>query len=256
MLKEQRQSRIRTMIRQNGEVETNSLCRLFGVTEMTIRRDLDKLASEDGIIRTRGGAMLADTQLLIETSFDRRITAHKDRKSAIARQALGMIRDGHAVFIDSGTTGYMLAQMLPPGLHAVVVTNAINIAAELLSRPHLKTVMIGGELQPGTISCRGTVAEETLSRFHIDVAFIGTNAVSADGELYIGSVTESGFKKTILRVSGRKYVIADSSKFGRFSLCRFATVRDVDGVITDSAVGADMAAALADSGASLIVAEG
>ena len=255
MLKEQRQSRIRTMIKQNGEVETNNLCRLFGVAEMTIRRDLDKLALEDGITRTRGGAMLADAQMLVESSFDRRNAAHKHLKSAIARQALGMMRDGQTVFIDSGTTGYMLAQMLPGSLHMVVLTNAVNIAAELLTRPHIKTVMIGGELQPGTLSCRGTVAEETLSRFHIDTAFIGTNAVSANGDLYIGSVTETGFKKTILRVADKKYVMADSSKLGRFSLCQFATVRDVDGVITDSAASADMASALDDSGASLIVAK-
>lgn len=254
MLKEQRLNQIRTMIRQNGEVETTSLCRLFDVAEMTIRRDLDILAQEEGITRTRGGAMLEDTQLLIESSFDRRIAAHKSEKAAIARQALSMIRDGQTVFIDSGTTGFMLAQMLPPGLHIVVLTNAINIAAELLTRSYLKTVMIGGELQPGTLSCRGTMAEEAMEHFHLDIAFLGTNAISATGELFIGSVMETGFKKAVLRVSDRKYVMADSSKFGKYSLYRFATASEVDGVITDGALDSDLAEALKESGASLIVA--
>ena len=159
------------------------------------------------------------------------------------------------LYIDSGTSGYMLAQLLPGNLHIVALTNAINIAAELLSRTHITVVMIGGELQPGTLSCRGAVAEDSLNRFHVDIAFIGTNAVGRNGDLYIGSVTETGYKKTILGTAEKKYVMADSSKLGKLSLCRFASAKDIDGIITDEGISRALASELAENGANMMIAD-
>lgn len=255
MLKEKRQMQILSLIKQNGEVEIGSLSKIFGVTEMTIRRDLDKIAKEEKVIRTHGGAILEDQQILVETSFDRRIVAHKNNKLKIAQQALTYIEDGKTIFIDSGTTGFLLAQLLPSSLHIIALTNAINIAAELLNKPHITVIMIGGELKANTLSCRGTIAEETLERFKVDIAFIGTNAISKNGELFIGNVSEAGFKKRILHAAAKTIVLADSSKINKLSLCRFAKVKEVDCIITDREIDSEQVEGLTAAGATIVIAE-
>lgn len=254
MLKDKRLMQIYNMIKENGEVEISSLCRIFNVTEMTARRDLDHLAKEGKVIRTRGGAMLDDQRMLIETSFERRFVSYMEQKTDIAKKALDYIEDNNTVFIDSGTTGYILAQNIPNTLRITVLTNAVNIAAELVGRSYVSVIVIGGELRKKTLSCRGTVAEETMERFKVDIAFIGTNAVGLDGDMYIGSVTESGFKKKVMESAAKKIVLADSSKLDKLSLCRYANARDVDCLITDGGIEPRVYEALTSSGANIVVA--
>lgn len=256
MLKEKRIMQILDMIMQNGEVEISNLCRIFDVAEMTVRRDLDELAKQGKVIRTHGGAMLDNQRVLLETSFDRRIVSHQEKKLKIAKKALTYMKDGQTVFIDSGTTGYTLSQIIPNTLHITALTNAINIAAELIQRAHISVVMIGGELQQNTLSCRGTAAEEMVERFKVEIAFIGTNAISKDGELFIGNVTESGFKKRILGAAAKKIVLADSSKLNKLSLCRFAGIQDIDCIITDDEISTELYEELTGCGADIVIADG
>lgn len=255
MLKEKRIMQIMNMLKKNGEVEIGVLCRMFNVTEMTIRRDLDNLTKDGKVIRTHGGAMLANQDMLIEAPFDRRIVANNTQKEKIAKKALEFVTSGKTIFIDSGTTGYIMARNVPNSLHIIALTNAINIASELISREHISVVMIGGELMKNTLSCRGTIAEETLEKFRVDIAFLGTNAISENGEMYIGSVTETGFKKKVINAAAKKYVLVDSSKINNVSLCKFADVTDVDCIITDDGITKEQYDNLTKRGANIIVVE-
>lgn len=255
MLKEKRIMQIMNMLKQSGEVEIGILCRMFNVTEMTIRRDLDDLAKDGKVIRTHGGAMLEDEDILLEAPFDRRIVSNSAKKEKIAKKALEYVTNGKTIFIDSGTTSYFMAKNISNSLHIVTFTNAINIASELISRSHISVVMIGGELVKNTLSCRGTIAEETLERFRVDIAFLGTNAISEDGDMYIANMTETGFKKKILNAAAKKYVLADSSKLNSVSLCKFGSVTDVDYIITDDGITKDQYDNLIRRGAHIITVE-
>ncbi len=252
MLKEKRLLQIFDMLCQNGEVEISPLSRLFNVTEMTIRRDLEQLVHAGKAVRTHGGAMLAASPIQAAAAQS---VSFKDSKLAIARKALSYIKDGTTIFFDSGSTGHILAQCVPASAHLTALSNSVAIVTELVSRTFITVIMIGGEMKGDTLSCRGPAAEDALSRFRVDIAFVGVSAVGKNGELFTGSMAEAGFKRKILAVAQQCVIVADSSKIGRQSLCRFADVRETAGIITDSGLGAQPLALLEQSGAHVIIAK-
>lgn len=255
MLREKRMMQIMNMLKQNGEVEISLLCRLFNVTEMTIRRDLDDLTKDEKVIRTHGGAILTEEDMLVEPPFHRRIVTNSNMKEKIAKRALEFVANGKTIYIDSGTTNYFMAMNMPDSLRMVAFTNAINIASELVTRSHISVVIIGGEVVKNTLSCRGTIAEETMEKFKVDMAFLGVNSIGEDGEMYVSNMTETGIKKKILNAATKTFVLADSSKLGTVSLCKFGHVKEVDYIITDAGISSEQREYLAKQGANIIIAE-
>ena len=253
MLKEKRQMQIDELLRKDGEVTISQLSRMFGVAEMTIRRDLDTLAQQDGVVRTYGGAVLEQRPQRKQQAQTE--IQDKEGKLALVKKALSFIEDGTTVFFDSGTTGLLLAQSVPASSHICALTNSIPVAMELVERPFVSVILIGGELKGDTLSCRGQATEEALERFRVDVAFVGVRAVGRGGELFSGSVAEAGLKKRILAAADMCFVLADSSKLSRQSLCRFADAREVDALITDDGMTPEQLARLAESGAEVVVAK-
>lgn len=253
MLKEKRQMQIDELLRRDGEVTIGQLSRMFGVAEMTIRRDLDTLSKQSGVMRTYGGAVLEQRperkqQAQVEIS-------NKEGKLAVVKKALSFIEDGTTVFFDSGMTGLLLAQSVPASKHICALTNSIPVATELVERPFVSVILIGGELKEDTLSCRGQATEEAMERFRVDIAFVGVRAVGRGGELFSGSVAEAGLKKRILAAADMCIVLADSSKLGRQSLCRFADAREVDALVTDDGMTPEQLARLVESGAEVAVAK-
>ena len=236
MLKEKRLQMILEILGRDGEVQCNNLCKLFGVTDMTIRRDLDTLAKSNFIIRTHGGAVLNPSQKLKEPPYGSRLTEHIPSKEKLAIKALELISSGQRIFLDSGTTTLYLAQNLPSSFHNTVLTNGLNIGSELISHQNLSTIIIGGDLDPNTFATRGILAEKSLGEFRIDVAFLGCNAISPEGEVLVGNVTEIGLKKQAMKISQKIYLLVDSSKFNDYSLISYAFVSDFDGIITDDSL--------------------
>lgn len=221
------------MLRMTGEVEISSLCRKFGVTEITIRRDLDQLANTGKITRTHGGAILTDQDLLVDTPFERRMVANVEAKTDIAETALEMIDKAKSIFLDSGTTTHIMAQKLSASSRLVALTNAPEIGLELLNKPHVTAFMIGGELKRATRASHGSMAEELLDRFRVDVAIMGVNGFGSDGTLYVNNFTDVTFKRKVIKVAKRTIVVADSSKYNCESLAIIGHVADIDGIITD-----------------------
>lgn len=251
MLKEKRLLQIHDMLRENGEVEISHLSRFFDVTEMTIRRDLDQLVRVGKAVRSHGGAMLAASPIQTELA---QTVAYQESKLAIARKALGFIKEGATVFFDSGSTVHMLAQCVPASAHITALTNGIAIATELVNRFFVSVIMIGGELKGDSLACRGPAAEDALDRFRVDLAFLSVSAVGRHGELFTGSVAEAGFKRKILASAQQCVVLADSSKIGRQSLCRFADARETQAMITDDGLKAEQLAMLEQIGTNVVIA--
>jgi len=251
MLKEKRLMQILDMLRENGEVEISRLSRLFDVTEMTIRRDLDQLVRAGKAVRSHGGAMLAASPIQSDTS---QTVVNQESKLAIARKALAFIKEGTTVFFDSGSTGHVLAQCVPASAHITALSNSIAIATELVTRSFVSVIMIGGELKADFLACRGPAAEDALDRFRVDLAFLSVSAVGRHGELFTGSVSESGFKRKIIASAQHCVVLADSSKIGRQSLCRFADARDTQALITDDGLKPQQLTMLEQIGTTVLIA--
>ncbi|MDL2295514.1 DeoR/GlpR family DNA-binding transcription regulator [Lachnospiraceae bacterium OttesenSCG-928-E19] len=254
MLKEQRRQQILELLKRDGQVEISVIRKLFNVTEMTIRRDLDSLAESYEIVRTHGGAMLSDIQDSIEPPYESRIASQGNQKREIALKALSFIKYRQTVFLDSGSTTYYMAQNIGNDKINTVLTTGVNLVPELLNRQNISAIMIGGDLRRNTISTCGPLAEEQLNRFRVDVAFLGANGVGEDGNVYIGNTTESGIKNTVMEIAQETYLLVDSSKFGSSHFLHYANLTDFTGVITDKELPEKDVNRLRKIGANIIIA--
>lgn len=240
MLKQTRLEQIIKLLESHGEVEVNQLCRIFNVTEMTVRRDLDELSKNDLIVRTHGGAILSTKNILVETPFDTRLKKNLEEKNAIAKLALTFIDDGSKIFFNSSSTVFSLAKIIDSNRKLLIVTEAINIAAELNTRTNLSCFQVGGELRKNTISCVGFFTEEMIKHFSFDLAIIGINSINEKGQLYCGTTFEYGIYQAVFASSKKVIVLADSTKLGHNDFCCVGTFEDIDMLITDSNIPKDL----------------
>lgn len=257
MTKAQRISAILECLQRDGKVVISDLVQRFNVTDMTIRRDFDYLVTQGKIVRTHGGAVLSensDSQKRItpEASYLTRVKENASSKHEIAQTAIQLLKPKQYVFLDSGTTTLNIAKSIPLDVTYSFITNGVNVAAELLSRPYPNVIIVGGEIDLNTWSSRGSMAEAQINNFHADIAFLGCNAISPDGSVMIGNVAETGLKHKIMNISNEIYLLADSSKFNSFSLMAYASVRDFNGIITDSSLPQEIRTRISELGGNLI----
>ena len=219
-MKEHRLEQILAYLNANGSVQIADLAVQFGVSPMTIRRDLDELARSDHLVRTHGGALPIQHSTMVDTPFSNRLNAAPDKKATIAALARTTIVPQQNVFLSSGTTVHALAKTLAGHVSMTIVTDAINIAYELVSCPGLTIILIGGEVRSTTFSTTGIVAEDALRAFRFDAAYIGATAVSEDGTVYLGSIAELGIAQRVLSTTKNVYFLVDSTKLGQRDFIR------------------------------------
>lgn len=254
MMKHLRSEKILSILKNNNFVEVADLCKKFSVTEMTIRRDLDDLASKGLVVRTHGGAVLPKFCKMQEQPFDVRIASNLEEKEAIARKSLEYLVADEKIFMNSSSTVFWLARIIDNENAYLVATEATNIANELNTRKDISVIQIGGELRKNTISCVGSYTEEMIRRFTFDTAFIGINGIDVKGRLYCGSIQETGIYHAILESSRRVIVLADSTKIGKQDFAQFGTIAQIEILITDSKVNKEIKAKLEKLGLKIIVA--
>ena len=224
-----RQQKIFKMLEKNFEVKIADLSEHFGVTEMTIRRDLEKMEKMGLLKRTFGGAIL----VVKEDTIRLRNSIHYEEKVRIGKKAAELIRDGESIFIDGGSTTLQIARHLSPSKQITVVTNALNVAAELLDKG-VTTLLTGGILMNSTASMVGPIAYATLSTMAFDRAFLGASGVS-DVHGYSNSNNyETEIKKLVISCANEVNIVVDHSKFGVKSLFSFADLSQADRIITDA----------------------
>lgn len=236
MLKEERLKAITEMLRTHGYSEVSQLCRLFNVTEMTIRRDLNILVDRKIAERSHGGAILRPEALAREIPYEMRILDNPQKKQAIAKAALAYVNDGERVFFDSSTSAFCLARILTNNQSFLAVTDTIITAKELNSRTNIQVICIGGELQKTTGACKGMFADEMIKQMHFDTAFIGVSNISDDGVITTKSIDECQAKRRIMRLSDKIILLADSTKIGGKEFLSTANLNEVYAMITDRGV--------------------
>ncbi|UNX55177.1 DeoR/GlpR family DNA-binding transcription regulator [Georgenia sp. TF02-10] len=219
----------------------------LGVSAATARRDLDALAEQQLITRTRGGAAphpgSSDLPLRYKTA---RRAAEKGR---IARAAAAMVHPGEVIAFNGGTTTTEVAREVAtsPELAAardqpvVVVTNAVNIANELTVRPHVRVVVTGGVARTQSFELIGPLAELILGEISIDTLFLGVDAVDPDAGAAAHNEGEASINAKLAARARRVVVVADASKLGRSAFARICGPEGIDVLLTDDSVGADLA---------------
>lgn len=221
-------------LQQNETVTSSVLVQALDVTAMTIGRDLKQLEEKGLLVRTHGGAMLPN-YIVEETSYAKKKVRDIEVKRRIAEAALRQIRPGMTIFFDAGTTTFEIADRLKKAAPAniTVVTNDLHIGAHLYSQTEIRTVLLGGVVLPETGAVAGAMATEQLVRYGIDLAFVGTSAVTEDFFLVVPTESKCVFKRKLLEISEVSILVADRSKFRKKKLYKAAHMSELDRVITD-----------------------
>lgn len=231
----ERQARIGEMLQKEQEVSIPALAELFGVSEMTIRRDFDKFEAAGQIKRTHGGAIPAE-RMIFEFDFVTRRQSNQRAKRAIAKQAAKLIQPGNRVVIDTGTTTLELAHLLRDLSGLTVITPSLAVASELQFSEGIQTVLLGGLIRKGSPDLTGMVTETVLDMFAADIAFQGADGIGLDGSLYNSDMLVSKVDQKIRSRAERTYVLADSSKIGKTALACHGSLLQVEALITDDGI--------------------
>jgi DeoR family fructose operon transcriptional repressor len=245
----ERQKKVIEQLTQHGEVKVPELKELFAVTEMTVRRDLEKLENMGLVKRTFGGAIMASKDIALRD----RSTVMSDEKIRIGRRAAMLIQPGDSVFMDGGTTTLQIARNLPAGVPITVVTNAINIAADL-SEKKIPTIVVGGILVEETGTMVGPIAMETISRMAFDKIFLGATGMNAIHGFSNSNMYEAEIKRLAIQKSRESYIVFDHTKFGEQLLISFAELEQVHTIITDLMPTEELLQALQAAGTGIILA--
>jgi DeoR family transcriptional regulator of aga operon len=231
------------IIASEGRVEIDDAAGRLDVSPATVRRDLDELASQQLLVRTRGGAVPHSVSYDLPLRY--KMSRHADEKHLIGFAAAELVVPGSVVGLNGGTTTTEVARALvlrtdlgdgasDGSTQITVVTNALNIAHELAVRPHVKLVVTGGVVRSQSYELVGPLAMPTLDRLMLDIAFLGVDGISVAGGACTNNESEAAVNELMAHHAKTVVVVADASKLGRQAFARICEIDQVDIVITGS----------------------
>ncbi|AZM44444.1 alkaline phosphatase [Streptomyces sp. WAC 06738] len=264
MSKHDRWSRLLQHLAENGRLEVEEAASVLEVSAATIRRDLDELAEQQLLVRTRGGAIAHGVSYELPLRY--RSVHNAAEKRRIAEAVADQIGQGIVVGINGGTTTTEVARALiiraagdgaeqvagTPAPSVTLVTNALNIASEAAVRPQIKLVLTGGVARPQTYELVGPLASGVMSDVALDVAILGVDGVDSRLGLMTHHEEEASISRLFAERAHRVIVAADSSKLGRRAFARICGLDRIDVLVTDSAASGEMIARLTDAGIEVI----
>lgn len=231
MLTQDRQSKILSVLEEQGSVTVARLTQLLDASESTIRRDLAYLAKAGKLNKVHGGATALNQEFIrFEYNIEEKLTKHTNEKNAIAKYAAQQICDDDFVFIDAGTTTLLMTKYLNHS-KATFVTNGIEHAKQL-ARNGCNTIVLGGRLKQSTEAIIGIVAASSLQKYSFTKAFLGANGVSEKQGYTTPDTEEAMLKAVTIEKSFVTYILADSSKFDKVSAISFGSL-DSACIVTD-----------------------
>ncbi|SDR85666.1 transcriptional regulator, DeoR family [Friedmanniella luteola] len=236
MTRAERLSALLELLVSDGKIDVEASAEHFTVSAATIRRDLDYLADQQLLNRTHGGAVPNATSYDLPLRY--KAIDHGEAKARIAQCAVAMLWPGCTVSLNGGTTTVEVARAIP-GRESLqtgitVVTNAINIATELIVRPFVKIVVCGGVARPQSYELVGAMASETLGQLTPDICFLGATGLDPVAGITTYDEAEAAINRVMAQQAKRTVVVIDSSKLGTIGFSRICHVDEVSSVITDS----------------------
>ncbi|NJQ03697.1 DeoR/GlpR family DNA-binding transcription regulator [Streptomyces zingiberis] len=268
LLAEQRRALIVDEVRRRGGVRVNELTRRLNVSDMTVRRDLDALARQGMVEKVHGGAVPVTEASAHEPGFEAKSTLEPTAKEEIARAAAALAAPGSAVALSGGTTTFALARRLVEVAGLTVVTNSVRVAdvfhtalppAPPPGRPGAPraagaTVVLTGGVRTPSDSLVGPVADQAIRSLHFDLLFLGVHGISAEAGLSTPNLAEAETNRRLVRSARRVVVVADHTKWGTVGLSSFASLDQVDVLVTDRGLAPAARRELAELPPELIVA--
>lgn len=255
MYAEERQQAIAQLVTETGRWSVNDLAARFQVTTETVRRDLSALELIGLVRRVHGGAVAGERLAVIDTALGERDVAHAEQKEQIAQAALAQLpMAGGSILLDAGSTTSRFAAALPSTIELVVITHAVPVAARVAPRANLRLHLLPGRVRTTTQAAVGAETVAALADLRADVAFVGTNGLTIEHGLSTPSTDEAAVKRAMLRGARRVVLLADSSKVGVESPIRFATIEQVDVLVTDDGIDDEERAAFERAGLEVVVA--
>ncbi len=237
MLAHQRREKILELLKEDGSAKVINLAKIFKVTEVTIRQDLEKLEKDGLAFRDHGGAFLKNVEDQVR-SFSLSNQQNIDKKELIAKKCLEVIETGDTIILDSGSTTTEIAKKLKDskikGL--TIITNALNIALLLGAEPGIEVVMTGGEFKPPTLSLTGQKAADFFKGINVQKLFLATAGLSLKAGLTYPSISDIVVKKAMIDAADTTYLVADSTKFGKSAFASLGALSLIDYIITDAGV--------------------
>jgi DeoR/GlpR family transcriptional regulator of sugar metabolism len=254
MLANQRREKILELLKEDGSAKVINLAKIFKVSEVTIRQDLEKIEAEGFIRREHGGAFLKDVEEGVK-SFTLLNQDNLEKKILIGRKAAELIEPGETIILDSGSTTTEIAKNLIGRSGLTVITNALNIAMILGAEPGIDVIVTGGEFKPPTLSLTGQKAATFFEDIHVDKLFLATAGISLRSGLTYPSLSDIVVKKAMIDAADITYLVADSTKIGKNSFASLGALSLINFIITDSEIDPNHLQLFHDHEIELIVAD-
>jgi DeoR family fructose operon transcriptional repressor len=229
MLINERYDLIINYLKEKETATVKELTEVTNSSEATIRRDLIELEKKALLKRVHGGATIIDDN--IELSMASKTSINKEEKEIIAKFAASLVNDGEYIFLDAGSTTFQIIKYLAKK-NIKVVTNGIDHILEL-AKYNITSYVIGGQIKETTRALIGIEAYEQLLKHNFSRAFLGVNSLSYERGYSTPDTEEALIKKTVINLSKKSYVLADSSKFGKDTFCKFGELKDAKTIVKE-----------------------
>lgn len=251
---EQRRKYILDHIVKDGFVKVSELAESLGVTQTTIRKDLNYLESQ-GVLQRAHGSAIPPTQQMMDLNLSAKKLINFEAKQKIAEKAASLIKSDDSILVASGSTISLFAEALKPKGRLNVVSISVNISAHLGDIPGITVMQVGGILYGNTLSVLGAEASKTIENLYCSKVFFGVDGIDLDYGLTCGTGEEASITQKMMQSSQTKIVLSDSSKVGQRGFARICEVGDIDILITDSGMPLETRQRIENMGVKLIIAE-
>lgn len=225
----------------------------LGVSESTIRNDLNALEKEGRVKRVHGGAVLTEAPQTGNNSFNSRYGKNLDAKRAIAVKAAEFVNNGDSILIDASTTGYCFACELSKFEELRVITNGFEVARELAKNPSNNVILIGGVVNYTTSSVTGLLSEQIIKDLYVQKAFLSCSGFTLERGMTELQLNEAQLKRRVMGSCQKMYALIDSSKFGKEDLTPFSGIEEINILLTDEGISPIWKEKLEQSGIKTII---
>ena len=253
LLGEPRRMKMLAWFQEEGSARVRDLAEAFGVSEVTVRQDLERLETEGHIVREHGGAYLKSVPQQVRAMALHHLI-NMEQKRRIGRAAAALVEDGETIILDSGSTTTEVAMNLAAREHLTVVTNALNIALIMGALPTCTVHMPGGQFKAPTLSLSGERSADYFKGLFAQKLFLATAAVSFEAGLTFPAIADITVKRAMIETASHVYLLADSSKIGKTSFSSLGGIENIHTLITDRGIRDEDHRAFTDAGIEVIIA--
>ncbi len=250
----ERRAKIVEELEHRGQVKVSDMSKCFGVSEVTIRNDFEKLEEKGLLVRTRGGG-IKNQRARIDYQLNKEATHCLKEKQLVGKAAARLVKDKDTIIFDSGTTTLEVAKNLTDTNDLTVITNALNIASQFVNNPNVNVIILGGRLRHSTVSLVGPTTEDGIRNLYCDKVFLGVNGIDSHYGISTTHIEDSHLNRLMMDISKEIIVVTDSSKFLKRSFSLIAPISAIDTVVTDSNIPEAELHNLQKAGVKVIIAQ-